>query len=222
MKTSARFSTGFLAVGAAMLLAGCHTDMWRQPKALAQQPSEFFADGTADRPTVEGTVAFDKEFVPRAQEVGRDGRKLATKLPETLVIKGKRLSTSKDMAEILARGRERFEIFCTHCHGDVGDGQGMISQRGLKLRRAPATYHTDRLRTIPIGHFFDVITNGYGVMFPFSYRIPRDDRWAIAAYIRVLQASQYTKSASVSQEEIEMANKNLPKKMPTQGDSHGH
>lgn len=221
MKTNTRFTTALLLAGIAMLLAGCHTDMWRQPKALAQQQSEFFSDGTTDRPAVDGTVAFDKEFVPKAQERGRDGRKLATRLPETLVIKGKRLSTSRDMAEILARGRERFEIFCTHCHGDVGDGQGMISQRGLKLRRAPATYHTDRLRTIPIGHFFDVITNGYGVMFPFNYRIPRDDRWAIAAYIRVLQASQYTKSTAVTAEELEMANKGVSKKQP-EGESHGH
>ena len=92
--------------------------------------------------------------------------------------------------KFLERGQERFTIYCTPCHGQLGNGDGMIAARGLALKRKPATYHTDRLRKMPVGHFFDVITNGYGVMYSYGARVEVPDRWAIAAYIRVLQMSQ--------------------------------
>ena len=88
---------------------------------------------------------------------------------------------------LLERGQQRYRIFCTPCHSELGDGHGMIVQRGFP---PPPSYHTDRLRAAPVAHFYDVITNGYGAMYSFAYRVPPADRWAIAAYIRALQRSQ--------------------------------
>lgn len=99
---------------------------------------------------------------------------------------------------LLHRGEQRFDIFCAPCHGRLGDGNGMIVQRGFP---APPSYHTDRLRQAPIQHFYDVITNGYGAMYSYAQRVPPADRWAIIAYIRALQASQDAKLADVPESE---------------------
>jgi hypothetical protein len=99
---------------------------------------------------------------------------------------------------VLDRGRERYNIFCTPCHGWTGDGDGMIVQRGF---RPPPSYHTDRLRQAPVGHFFSVITNGFGAMYPYGYRILPQDRWAIIAYIRALQLSRQAKISDVPEAE---------------------
>lgn len=99
---------------------------------------------------------------------------------------------------LLKRGQERFRIYCTPCHSELGDGRGMIVLRGFP---APPSYHIDRLREVPIQHFYDVMTRGYGAMYPFADRVPPQDRWAIAAYIRALQVSQNTKLADVSDDE---------------------
>jgi len=104
--------------------------------------------------------------------------------------------------ELLQRGQQQYNAFCAPCHGKSGDGQGMIAQRGLALRRQPASYHTDRLRGMPVGYFYDVITNGYGVMYSYASRIAPEDRWAIAAYIRVLQQSQYTRVNELTPEDL--------------------
>jgi len=101
-------------------------------------------------------------------------------------------------AAVMARGRERFEIFCTPCHGRTGTGDGMIVQRGY---RRPPTYHDDRLRNAPIGHFVDVIANGFGAMPDYSDQVNARDRWAIAAYIRALQLSQHAQLADVPDRE---------------------
>ncbi len=195
----ARRSTPFERVllgglcGLPMLLAGgCHTDMWRQPKLSAQQPSGLFADGMGDRPKIAGTVARDGLRQDEAFFRGRSKGRLVATLPAFVTVGGEKLSTTDpdDLERIMRRGRERFQIFCTHCHGQLGDGKGMIAKRGLELRRPPGNYHTDRLRKMPIGHFFDVITHGYGAMYPYGYRVEPDDRWAIAAYIRALQLSR--------------------------------
>jgi mono/diheme cytochrome c family protein len=171
--------------------AGCHQDMWQQPKALAQSRSDFFVtDRASSRPQVPGTVAFGEPRLDTEYETGytRDG---------TLV----RLFPVKVDERLLKRGRERYDIFCSHCHGKTGDGQGMIAKRGFALARPVATYHTDRLRDMPVGHFFDVITNGYGAMYPFKSRIKTEDRWAIAAYIRVLQRAHDAPVSEVPAEE---------------------
>lgn len=170
--------TAWIALGASLLLAGCHTDMYVQPKKNPQTTSDFFLDGLSERPRIEGTVRFEQPRTGSPFETGYENGRLVEEFPIPVT------------AELIARGQERYGIFCTHCHGNVGNGQGMIAQRGFTLARPIPTYHTDRLREMPVGHFFDVITNGFGTMYQFADRIPEEDRWAIAAYIRVLQVSQ--------------------------------
>jgi mono/diheme cytochrome c family protein len=182
-----RAVVGALAASVALLsLAGCHTDMWTQPvvhKPL--QESDFFADGSSARPVIPGTVSHkSSEDQLRVQNsfysgIGAD-KKLVDELPASIPFN----------KETLLRGQERFNIYCSPCHGRLGDGKGMIAMRGLALRKTPGNYHTARLRKMPLGHFYDVITNGFGVMYSYSARVEPDDRWKIAAYIRVLQASQ--------------------------------
>lgn len=179
----------FLYVLACLSLVGCHQDMWIQPKVSAQDSSDFFTDAAASRLPVAGTVPTDAGIIDEAVHTGYSEGKLVTSFP---------VEVDRKMLE---RGRERFEIFCTPCHGYTGDGQGMIAQRGLTLARPVATYHSDRLRQMPIGHFVDVMTSGYGVMYPLADRIEPLDRWAIAAYIRVLQRSQNVKVSELSNAE---------------------
>ena len=148
-----------------------------QPRYNPFDPSDFFADGQSARIPVAGTV-------PRGELVLG---------PEALLYTGKSNGAVADAfpfpvtRQVLTRGRERFDIYCSPCHGLAGDGDGMIVQRGF---RAPPSLHLDRLRTAPAGHFFDLITNGLGAMYPFSDRISPRDRWAIVAYIRALQLSR--------------------------------
>lgn len=221
MKTNRTLLHSLLLIGGALSVAGCHTDMWRQPKSIAQQDSDFFADNMTDRPRVEGTVPFGKLNADKQKYTAREGTKLTAKLPATLVINGEKLSTATDLDKILKRGKERYMIFCSHCHGAAGDGKGMIAQRGLSLRRPPATYHTDRLRKMPIGHFFDVVTNGYGIMFPMASKVEPDDRWAIASYIRVLQESQNARIDDVPFDQREtLDNPGAAKKEGAHGDAH--
>jgi|CXWL01.1.fsa_nt_gi mono/diheme cytochrome c family protein len=210
MKTNRRFSlgsSGFVRLCSGLLAAavvsGCHTDMWRQPKTVGQEPNEFFTDQLNVRPPVDGTINWDWKPVAEGERTGRENKKFVAVLPVELTLAGKKVNTHTELESVLRRGKERFAIFCTHCHGVLGNGKGMIAQRGLALRKPPASYHTERLRKMPIGYFFDVMTNGHGVMFPFAYRVKPDDRWAIASYIRVLQASQNVKAMEMSPEEIE-------------------
>lgn len=172
----------------AVAVVGCHPDMWQQPKFKAQDESTFFSDHNSSRLAVKGTVPFGQPLVDSALERGYLDGKLVRDIPVPVTM------------EMIDRGQERFDVFCSHCHGAIGDGTGMISQRGYNIERPVATYHSDRLREMPSGHFFDVITNGYGAMFPLSDRIPVEDRWAIVAYIRVLQRSQNATIQDVPQD----------------------
>jgi mono/diheme cytochrome c family protein len=168
-----------------LLLTGCHTDMWIQPKVKPLQESDFFPDKQASRPKVAHTVALGQLHTDEAYTTGLVNGKLVEEIPAAAIAK------FESPAKMLERGRERFDIACSPCHGRVGDGKGMIAQRGFSEKRPPASYHTDRLRNIPVGHFFDVITKGFGTMYPAVARVPDyEDRWAIAAYIRALQLSQ--------------------------------
>lgn len=173
-----------LLLGAGVLaLAGCHTDMWRQPKMEAFAESDFYADGAGSRPLVPGTIARSHNREDAAYYTGTQNRRLVTEIPVKV-----------DMA-LLARGQERFDVYCSPCHGRTGNGQGMIAQRGFTQKRPVGNYHTDRLRNMPVGHFYDVITNGYGTMYSYASRIEPQDRWAIVAYVRALQLSQNAPTA---------------------------
>ena len=180
------------------LLAGCRQDMYDQPRYEPLEPSAFFPDGTSARPLVPGTVA---RHYPEA------GPPMAVGAPAVVDLKGPDADTIPsriDRAGLLARGRQRYMIYCAPCHGVSGDGQGMIVRRGFspppKLYgpRPPATTAEDSpvvlyddLRKAPVGHFYNVITQGHGTMYSYAARIPPDDRWRIAAFIRALQLSQY-------------------------------
>ncbi len=188
-------------------MTGCHTDMWVQPKMKPYQANELFPDGQSAREPIAGTIARGKYVADKSflTGFGKDG-KLVTVLPATLTKDGQKLSTKDDLKEVLNWGRERFEAMCSHCHGASGDGNGMITERGLILKRVPANYHTDRLRKMPIGHFFDAQTKGFGIMMSSAARVTPDERWAIAAYIRALQLSHNADKSKLSQDDLNKLN----------------
>ncbi len=163
------------AISIVLVGLGCRQDMHNQPRYEVLTESTFFADGKSARPEVEGTVARGEFYESEAFYSGRSGTQLTTALPVTL-----------DRA-LIERGQSRFDIFCSPCHGRVGDGDGMIVQRGL---RQPPSFHIARLREAPVGHYFDVVSNGFGAMPGYASRIKPRDRWAIIAYVRALQLSQ--------------------------------
>jgi len=163
-----------LSVGACLILmAGCdhlRQDMGSQPKNKPLSPSEFFADGRSERPLLENTVAHNS-IADDDLLVPKDSNKFPVEVNQAL----------------LERGEERYKIFCSPCHGLQGDGNGMVSLRGMKH---PPSYHQPRLRLEPNGYLYDVIANGFGQMLGYSAQIPARDRWAIIAYIRALQFSR--------------------------------
>lgn len=167
-----------LLFGSLMLTAGCRQDMHDQPKFKPLRANPFFADGRSARPLVAGVVARGTLQDDAHLFTGRVNDEFVTTFPFPIT------------QDVILRGQERFNIYCTPCHGHLGDGEGMIVQRGLKH---PPSYHIDRLREAPVGYFFNVITNGFGAMFDYADRIPVKDRWAIIAYIRALQLSQNAK-----------------------------
>lgn len=196
MKSKAPFIFG---LAGCLLIAGCHTDMWVQPKLKAQHESDLFADKMVSRPRVEGTVARGLDKLDDGYYLGRNSGKLVEEIPVQKAMVELKL---KDMKSFLKRGQERFNVYCSPCHGATGEGNGMITQRGLALRKKPASYHTDRLRKMPAGHFFDVITHGFGIMYSYAARVDVPDRWAIAAYIRALQLSQSADPTKLTAEDL--------------------
>ena len=164
-----------LLLAALVLAGGCERlarNMYEQPRFKPMRASTLWPDGTSARPPVPGTVAADADLATETAKTNP--------LPMTM--------------QVLQRGRERFDIFCAPCHSRVGDGDGMVARRGFPH---PPSYHSERLRSAPDRHFFDVMTQGYGVMKSYANRIDARDRWAIVAYIRALQLSQYAKAEDV-------------------------
>jgi mono/diheme cytochrome c family protein len=159
--------------------------MHDQPKYTPYKPSDFFADRRSARPAIEGTIAQGHLFEDELLHTGRINGQPSTIFPFQI-----------DDAT-MRRGRERYDIYCSPCHGLTGEGDGMVVQRGY---RRPPSFVVDRLRQAPAGHIYDVITNGFGAMPDYASQVPVRDRWAIAAYIRALQLSQYAAASELSPE----------------------
>jgi len=170
---------GVALLALSLAAMGCsRLDMQDQPKYRPQRPSDFFADGRSERQPVEGTIARGALNEDAAFYTGKDA---AGKEIEAFPI-------AVDKA-VIERGQQRYDIYCTPCHGRIGNGLGMIVRRGFKQ---PPSYHIDRLRNAPVGHFYDVISNGYGAMQDYAVQLQPRDRWAVVAYIRALQLSENT------------------------------
>jgi len=171
----------------------CRQDLYNQHKMKPLSDSTFFADGQGSRPPVPGTVARGFLREDKAYFTGQADGKFLTAVPVPIT------------RALLSRGQERFNIYCTPCHGKLGDGHGMIVSRGFKQ---PQTFHSDRLRTQAVGYFYDVMTQGFGQMSSYASQVPPEDRWAIAAYVRALQYSQHAPASELApadQKELEKA-----------------
>ena len=175
-----------LVAGLLVATSACRQDMHNSPKAIPLRESVFFKNGSSARPLVEGTVARGTLHDDATFFTGKAGVAEADALPFPLT------------AAVLDRGEQRFNIYCSPCHGVTGRGDGMIVRRGY---RQPPSYHIDRLQAAPIGHFYDVMTNGFGAMPDYRAQISPRDRWAIAAYVRALQLSQHATAADIPAEE---------------------
>lgn len=164
-----------LVLATALLLGACGRNMFDQPRADTYDSSPYFADGAAARPLIEGTVPRSRGAIEPSFYTGQGPEGLLTELPLELSV------------EVLQRGQERYNIFCSVCHNYNGDGRGMIVQKGAVQ---PASFHEQRLLDAPVGYYFNAMTNGFGRMYPYDSRIPPEDRWAIAGYIKAMQLSQ--------------------------------
>jgi mono/diheme cytochrome c family protein len=195
-----------LIAGVCLAGAGCRRDMQDQPKMKPFRGSTFFADGLSGRQPIEGTIP--RGFLRTDTEYFTGKKSASSAVPSaspavssasSAVQNTDAFANDTDVfpfpitKETVQRGRERYEIFCTVCHGLTGNGDGMVVRRGF--RRA-ASFNDDRLRQAPVGHFFDAITNGWGAMPSYASQIPVQDRWAIIAYIRALQLSQQNPQAA--------------------------
>jgi mono/diheme cytochrome c family protein len=170
-------------MAAIAMLCGCRIDMHVQPRENPLSRNDFYADQRSERPPVEGTVARGDLREDTYFYTGKIGNNPGDYLPFPLT------------KEVLQRGRERYNIYCAPCHSQVGDGNGFVPSRGFA--RKPPSYHIPRLQKAPLGYFYDVITNGFGIMPDYASQVPPRDRWDIVAYIRALQLSQNATRADV-------------------------
>ncbi|TAK83460.1 MAG: cytochrome c [Betaproteobacteria bacterium] len=180
----------FLVLAAVLSLAACEKlmrDMYDQPRYKPMHESALFPDGSSARAPLPGTVAAAGGTFAGTSS-GRQGTEQEKLRPE---IEKAKTNPFPITMQLLRRGRERFDIYCAPCHSPVGDGDGRVARRGFPH---PPSYHIERLRAAPDRHFYDVMTQGHGVMRPYADRVPPEDRWAIVAYIRALQLSQYAKA----------------------------
>lgn len=210
---SDRFATCFVrmivACVSTIASTGCVQEMANEGRIKPLQASTAFDNGMSAREPVPGTVARGQLRLDSPFFTGKENGQYVTELPPQVL-------ESRLLDQLLARGRERYGIYCSQCHGLVGGGTGgapiyeklvgMVVLRGFP---SPPTYHQERLRTMPLGHFFDVISNGYGRMPAHNYLVETEDRWAIAAYIRALQLSQYAPRDDLPPATVEKLNQSL-------------
>jgi len=180
---SSQPSAAWLALAAVMFTAACRLDMHVQPRQNPLSYSDFYADHRSARPPVEGTVARGQLNADSYFYTGKIGNNPGDQMPFPVT------------KEVLERGRERYDIYCAPCHSRVGDGNGIVPSRGFA--RKPPSYHIPRLAKAPLGYFYDVMTNGFGIMPDYAAQITPQDRWNIVAYIRALQLSQNATAADV-------------------------
>jgi len=179
-------------------LMGCRNDMHDQPRYKPLAATDFFSDHRSARQPVEGTIARGYARIDEARYTGKINGEDIDQFPFPI--------TKAD----IERGQNRFNVYCTPCHGRLGDGTGLVVQRGF---RQPPSYYDERLMSAPVGHFFDVMTNGFGAMASYASRVEPDDRWRIAAYIRALQLSENAKISDVPTDQQQ----NLPAEVPPRG-----
>jgi len=171
----------------ALALAGCRQDMHDNPRHEPLEASRVFADRSSARQAVDGTVARGHLNEDEFLYTGKAGGQPVAEFPFAI--------TRKE----LDRGEDRYNVFCAPCHSRLGDGKGMVVQRGFQ--RVPPSFHIDRLRQAPPGYFFDVMTNGFGVMSDYRAQLTPEDRWAVVAYLKALQLSQNATMADVPEAE---------------------
>lgn len=167
---------------AVLIGTGCRRDMFSQPKSNPLRANDFFPDAAGSRPIPPDTVSHGEALRDEAFDTGLTGTNFVAAFPFAIT------------PSVLRRGQQRYEIDCVPCHGLTGDGDGMVVKRGLP---PPPSFHTERLRTVPVGHFVNVVAAGYGIMLPQAAQVTPEDRWAIAAYIRALQLSQHADSKTL-------------------------
>jgi mono/diheme cytochrome c family protein len=201
-----------LLIGILLTLSGCERglhQMYDQPKFLPLTPTSLFADGNSSRPQVAGTVPHSAGTAAASSSGRRGEVPLPAPLAPAVVLAGDGHDllpgyTTGEVADriplpitaaLLASGQERFNIYCAPCHSQLGDGDGMVVRRGFP---APPSFHTPRLRQAPDSHFYDVMTRGYGAMYPYADRVTPEERWAITAYIRALQLSRHAPVAELT------------------------
>ena len=178
-------STAFAAL---LGLAGCRQDMHNQPKFYYQRGTSFYADGRSARPQVQNTVARNQADSGSYLRTGFVNGKEGDGMPFPVT------------QDLLERGQQSYNVFCQPCHSRVGNGAGIIVQRGY---RPAGNFHTDRLRAMPLGHFFNVISNGWGAMPDYAGQVSVEERWAIVAYVRALQLSQNAETADAGGAHVE-------------------
>lgn len=193
MRATLQFACAFAALFLLADATGCRRDMQDQPRYKPLAASRFFADSRSARPVPAGTIARDELNDTDVFHTGISSGVFTAEFPVPITKK------------LLLRGQQRYNVFCTPCHGFLGDGNGMIAKRGFKW---PANLHTDRLRNAPPGYLFQVVSNGYGAMPAYDHQIPPHDRWAILAYVRALQLSRNATLADVPAERRGQLEKN--------------
>ncbi len=195
-----------LALVLAASASACRQDMHDAAKYEPLEISPFFKDHRASRQLIPGTIARGQLKEDKLLFTGKNGDAISDTFPFPVT------------AGVLARGRERFNIYCTPCHSRIGDGNGMIAQRGYKH---PPSFHDERLRAMVPGYFFQVMTNGFGVMPSYSLQVAAEDRWAIAAYIKALQLSHHASVQDLTSEERVRLDKPEPEPVAAEGAEHG-
>jgi len=186
MRSSGK-SAALCVLGALLALTACEKakqDMYDDQKFKPLAHSERFSDGSSSRPLPDGSAPFAQGPLSGTSS-GRIGEEAVRRNQEALAAQSIPYPVT---LQLLRRGRERYQIYCMPCHSPVGDGDGLVVRRGFPH---PPSYHSDRLRQAPDRHFFDVMSNGYGIMYSYADRVEPSDRWAIVAYIRALQLSQH-------------------------------